>query len=166
MRIAVGVLGGQADLLQELRNLLAAVAGAEVGRVDLQGFANQLAHGHARVERGKRVLKDELHIAPQPGQIGPGDMADVLTVKGHLPLGGVQQPHQQAGKGGFATAGFADDGKGLAPADFQRDITHRLHHRGFCHKSAAAKVFGQPLSRQDHIIAHAVTARFCSSGAK
>ena len=46
-----------------------------------QGFGDNLARGHARVERGERVLKHQLHITASPAQAFACHVRDVFTVQ-------------------------------------------------------------------------------------
>ena len=65
VRVAVVVGRAQTHDLQKLAGLLdpfQAVADPVVVELD----RDILAHGHARIERRQRVLKDDLHLAPEP----------------------------------------------------------------------------------------------------
>ena len=60
VRVAVGVLGGEADALEDLDHGVALAAAApEV--VDRQRLGQRRADPHARVEARERVLEDDLH---------------------------------------------------------------------------------------------------------
>ncbi len=64
VRVALGVLGAQADGLEQLEDALLAL-GLGADAVDAQRLADDVAHAHARVQRGVRVLEDDLHVAAQ-----------------------------------------------------------------------------------------------------
>ena len=49
--------------------------------VDDQRLGHDLAEGHARVERGVRILEDELHVAPVGLQVLAAQLAHVGTLK-------------------------------------------------------------------------------------
>ena len=66
---AVHIGGGQADKIEQFTYTRAALAFI-VHAVDQQGFGNQIAHHHARIERGERVLEDHLHMPPEGFQFG------------------------------------------------------------------------------------------------
>ena len=70
VRIAVGVVGLQAD---ELEQFLDALVDALTLRefVDAQRLADDVADGHARIERRERVLEDDLHR--------PADLAHIAA---------------------------------------------------------------------------------------
>ena len=55
----------------------------------------------------KVALGDEGRLAADLALAQP---AQVDAVEQHVPVGGVDQPDQQAGQGGLARAGRADDG--------------------------------------------------------
>ncbi len=70
---------------------------------------------HARVERGQRILEDDLHLLAarretpslsEPEQIlaGPDDAA----------FGGLDQPQHRTAEGRLAAAGFTDNAQRLA----------------------------------------------------
>jgi hypothetical protein len=89
---------------------------APFGRHDVvQGerFGEQLLHGHARIERGVRVLKDDLHLAPERSQLLLIEGENIATVEAQLARGRLDQPQNEASDGGFAAAGFADQRQGL-----------------------------------------------------
>jgi ABC-type glutathione transport system ATPase component len=58
MRIAPGIAGAEADLLQHLVN--PAPTGGTVEIAVAEGFANELADLHARIQRGIRILEHHL----------------------------------------------------------------------------------------------------------
>ena len=61
VREAVAVLGAEPDRAQQLRDPLLPVG--PVDAVDPQRLGDDLAHGHARVQRRVRVLEDDLDLA-------------------------------------------------------------------------------------------------------
>ena len=64
MRVAIDLLGMQPDLGHHRLDLGLGRRRREVGLEGAQGLADDLAHGHARIERGEGILKDDLHLAP------------------------------------------------------------------------------------------------------
>ena len=61
--IAVGVVGLEPDQLEDVGHLGVDLGPAALA-VDGQRLGDGLAHGHARIERGERVLEDDLDVAP------------------------------------------------------------------------------------------------------
>ena len=114
--------------------------------MDVQSLADDLAHCHAGVQRGGGVLEDNLHLAavgqhidlPALGNLdvllltvltgGPGILslengfAAVLDAAGG---GGVELENGSA-QGGLAAAGLTHQTQGLAPADKEGHVLHRL----------------------------------------
>src|SRR5450759_4409172 len=83
VRVALGVLGAEPDGLEQLEDALLALGlGADV--VDLERLADDVAHAHARVQRGVRVLEDDLHVAAQPLHLGPRGGHDVDALEADL----------------------------------------------------------------------------------
>ena len=127
---AVGVLGVQTHLVQQGLDALLPLllSGAEL--VDVQRFAHDLTHGHARVQGSGGILKDDLHFAPV-GQHVHRDLlravVDGLSVILDAPGGGLVQPDDGASQGGLAAAGLAHQTQGLALEDLQGDGLHGLH---------------------------------------
>ncbi len=78
VRVAVGVIAGEADGLQQVRDRRGGQRPAEQ-RVLL---GEDLADGHPRVERGVRVLEDDLHVGPGLPQLRQRQRRDVAA--GHL----------------------------------------------------------------------------------
>ena len=64
MRIAARVILLHAHAAQRLDHALKALR-ARADAMHQQALANALAHRHARVQRGVRILKDNLHVAAQ-----------------------------------------------------------------------------------------------------
>src|SRR6185437_1540474 len=50
--------------------------------VDQQRLGNNFFYAHARVERGKGILKDDLHIAAQAAKLTGAGGKDIFTVEG------------------------------------------------------------------------------------
>ena len=78
VRPAPQVLGAEPDHLEQRQDTFLQVTGAQIC-VGAQGLRDEAVHGHARVERGIRVLEDDLgvpqHLAActalQPCQVAP-----------------------------------------------------------------------------------------------
>ena len=68
MRIAVGVIGGEADVPQHVGDAILDLA--RVGHaVQAQRIGERAAHGLARIERGVGVLEHHLHGAREAAAI-------------------------------------------------------------------------------------------------
>jgi hypothetical protein len=125
---AVGGIGGQTDKAQQFRDPAPDLAlGPQA--VDAQHLGQRLAHRHPGVERGKRVLKDHLHIPPR-GAAAPGRPgAQVGPVEGDPPRGRLDQPQQAAAQRRLARPGFAHKAQDLAPGDVEGHVIDRDQRR-------------------------------------
>ena len=84
VREPVRMLGREADGAQQLVDALLALVAA-VAAVDAQRLADDVAHGHARVQRRVRVLEDDLHLAPHVAHLAAVERRDVAAVEEDLP---------------------------------------------------------------------------------
>ena len=99
--------------------------------VDHQRLGDQVAHGHARVERAERVLEDHAHLAAQRLHLVLADLGDVdalaiLGAKPDLAVGRVVQPQDRAAGGGFAAAALAHQPQHLLLAQREADAIDGL----------------------------------------
>src|SRR5690242_7652772 len=91
---------------------------------------DRIADRHARVERGIRVLEDDLHLATQ--RADRDAIAHRCPVEHQLARIRDEQMQQQPRQRRLAATGLTDDAEGLALAHRERDAVDRLH------RSAAA----------------------------
>jgi hypothetical protein len=94
MRVAVGEIGGQADLFQRRNGPRPRLGPAEPGFKGRQRAADDAGQRHPRVKRAYRVLEHDLHLAPAAGA-SVGDPAHVLPLPQHLARRGFDQPQQR-----------------------------------------------------------------------
>ena len=81
-----------------------------------------------RIEGVERVLEHHLKMTHRLClAFLHGDIGQILPVQDNLPLCRLLQPHQDLREGGFAAAGFANDGDGFRLARIEIDILVRLH---------------------------------------
>ena len=111
MRVAVHMLRLQAHLLQQFpHSRFEFIAFGDA--VDLQRFAHNVHHGHARTKRREGVLENNGHIAPEffhllGGNIGNIDQI-VIGTKQDFAFGRVESTQNEAPGGCFATARLAN----------------------------------------------------------
>ncbi|MNM10703.1 hypothetical protein D3C81_208360 [compost metagenome] len=124
VRVALVVLGAQADLLHHLLHFVAALGLAQRG-VDQQRFGQLVTDLLPWVERGVGALEHHLHVAAQL-------LALALAGAFHFGAGNLQRAGrrlfdqgQGAGQGRLAAAGLADHGQGLAGLQFERHAIQR-----------------------------------------
>src|SRR5665647_2111321 len=120
VRVALGVLGAEPDGLEQLEDALLAL-GLGTDLVDLERLADDVAHAHARIQRGVRVLEDDLHVAAQPLHLRPRGSHDVDTLEGDRAGRRRDEPQHGAPRGGLAAAALADQTQGLALLDREAD---------------------------------------------
>ncbi len=85
----------------------------------LQRLADDGADGEPRIERGVRVLEDDLHVAPQRAQCLAAQPSDVGTLEPDFARTRLDQPQDAAAGGRLAAARFADQPQRLALADVE-----------------------------------------------
>ena len=126
VRIAIGVLGSEANLLQESAH--ARVSRRTLGQlVNREPFTNDRADGHTRVEGRDRILEDDLHIASQFAQLRRAHRAHIPALESDLTGRWLDETENRSTGGGLSAAGFADYSESLAPRDVEGDIVHCLH---------------------------------------
>ncbi len=126
VRVAVVVLGVEPDHFHDLAHATSPLhLRAEL--VNAQRLADDRAHRTARVQRGVRILKDDLHVAPERSQLAPRPAGDVLPVVDDLPAGGLDQASDEARESRLPAAGLTHQSERLSSLHFERDIIHRVH---------------------------------------
>ena len=121
MGIAIDDIGGQTDPREHVGDGCTTLLAIHLRRMDAQRFGDDLAHGHARIETGERILKDDLHIAPQ-GPHGRDRLAlDGTTEPDHLPFGDRHETQNGACERRLAAARLADDAERFACAQLEID---------------------------------------------
>src|ERR1017187_8529741 len=108
VRVAVVVLGVQADPVHQLLHALLALARAGLQPVDHERIGDDPADRLARVQRRVGVLEDHLHLAADRLQPRAPQLRDVATLEAHLARRRVEQPSDQAGRRALAAARLAD----------------------------------------------------------
>jgi hypothetical protein len=159
VRVAPGVLGQQADDIEELAHALLA-RGLVADLVHVERLGEDLAHRHARVERGIGILEDDLHVAAHPPQVALAEVGDLLALEAHRAPGRVHQAEHEAAGRRLAAARFAHQRQGLAAGDLEAHVLDGAHHAD---QPAADDAGGdgemlyEAVDRQDRDVAHAAT---------
>ena len=104
-----------------------------------QGFANDGADVHARVERGIGVLKDDLDVAAQQAEFAGLQRPDVAAFKMNLARGRLDQAQHATPGGRLAAAGFADQPEGFAALDVKIDAVDGMDAAALAAEQAAFK---------------------------
>ena len=126
-----------------------------MGAVIAHRLGHLIAQNHLRIERGKRILKDHLHIAPGLAQGTARQAKHIGPVEHHLARLRLNQTQQGPPGRGFAATGFPHKAQRLAPVYMERDIFDRMDLRhGPAEKPALdRKAGGQVADLQQHLIA-------------
>ena len=90
--------------------------------IDDQRLGDDVFNAHARIERGVRILENNLHAPPQLAQLSCRDGEEVVAIERNCARVGFDEAQQQASDGAFSGAGFADDAERLAAFDVEGDI--------------------------------------------
>ena len=120
--------------------------------VHRQRLGQDLAHRHARVERGIGVLEDDLHVPAQAAQRVLAEVGDLLALEADRARGRLHQAqHQPAGRR-LAAARFADQRQRLAAGDLEAHVLDRAHQADHLAADSAAadrEVLDQTVDLQD-----------------
>ena len=90
--------GRQPHLIEEFRYSTIAFGASELG-MDDQRLTHAGSDRGQRVERGVRILEDELHPAPKCAQACALDVGDVLAPEQHPAARDRHQPQEHPGQG-------------------------------------------------------------------
>src|SRR4029077_16319283 len=135
MREAAHLQAAQPDLVEQRSDplfLFLAVGDS----VHLQRLTDDVAGRHTRVQRGKRILEDNLHLASVRPQRGLTQPSDVLTVEPDRARSRLDQPQDRPRHGRLAAAAFADEPQGFPLVDRKADTVDRIDVSGGTAKQA------------------------------
>src|SRR6266446_8474077 len=145
VRIASHMIRLQADGLQQIHHTLFKLPPGFRQPVNDQGFANDRADVHARIERCIRVLKDNLDVAAQDAKLACLQRSDILAFKMDLAPGRFDQAKHATPGGRFTTAGCANQPEGFAAVDVKIDTVDSMDAASLTAEQAAPerKFLGQ-----------------------
>src|SRR3954463_694226 len=123
----IAIAGGRlkSDLGERLVDRPVAL-GFAADAMDFQPFAHDLAHRHARAERTKRVLEDDLHLPAERPQLALAELLQILPVEPYAALAPLEA-QQGKTQGRLARARLAHQSDGVAFAERDADAVDRLH---------------------------------------
>ena len=113
VRIAVEHLAGEPDGLEQRAHFLD-LLGPRADAVHEQRLAHDLAHRHARIERGVGVLEDRLHVAAELEQLRLRRVREVLAFEEHAARRRVFEAHDGAPERRLSAPRFAHEPERLA----------------------------------------------------
>src|SRR6266849_8338761 len=137
VRIASHMIRLQTDGLEQIHDTLFKLPPGFRQLVNDQGFANDRADVHARIERCIRVLKDNLDVAAQDAKLAGLQRPDILAFKMYLAPGRFDQAKHATPGSRFATAGFANQPERFAALDVKIDAVARMGAAGSAAEQAA-----------------------------
>ncbi len=154
VRITSHVIRLQTDGLEQIHDTLFKLASGFRQLVNDQGFANDRADVHARIERCIGVLKDNLDVAAQDAKLAGRQRPDILAFKMYLAPGRFDQAKHAAPGGRFTTAGFANQPEGFAALDVKVDTVDRMDAAGLTAEQAALEreLLGQVPDSEQRLI--------------
>src|SRR4029078_1477225 len=91
-----------------------------------QALADDVADGHPRVQRSKRVLEDDLHPAPERPELAVGHCPDGATAEDHLAGGGLREAEDGPAERRLSAAGLTDEAEDLARLHLEVDAVDRI----------------------------------------
>src|SRR5262249_61506479 len=94
--------------------------------VDGEWLGDRASHAHARIQRGERILEDDLHPLTRGPQSRGRQRDEVVALEADAAGRRLDEPQDQPSGGGFTTAGLADEAKDLAALDREADAVHRV----------------------------------------
>src|SRR5262249_40480927 len=119
----------QATDREQLAHALQSADAFGLDAVHEQRLADDLLHGHARIERAERVLEHGLHMAPARLRAARIEGRDVRLLEQDLARRRLLQLQQAAADRRFPAARFTDQAEGLAAANGKTDSVDRLDLR-------------------------------------
>ena len=158
VRVARHVLPAHPHQLQQLADPVPQVLPRQ-HLVDLERLGDDALQRHPRVQRGERVLEDDLHLGADElhllvVQLIDAHRAQVWIVERDLSAGRLKQAQDRAAGGRLAAAAFAHQSQGLALLDVKADPVHRLDMADhFSHQAAVdGKVLFQVLDLEQDVV--------------
>jgi hypothetical protein len=95
-----------------------------------QRLGNDIADLAPRIERGNRVLEDELHATAHQPQGIALHRCEILAIEPHPARGRTAQLQYGPAERRFPATGFADQTERLAAGDLQADARHSVNGLG------------------------------------
>jgi hypothetical protein len=127
VRVSTRVLRPEPHVLEQRRHPSATLGAPGADRVHGQDLEERVRDRDAWVERGVRVLEDDLDALAQSGQISRRRPQDVEPVELDAAPRDGHEPQDRPGRGRLAAAGFTDEGERLSPVDVEADASHGFH---------------------------------------
>ena len=152
VRVAVPELLAQPDRVEQLRHARFQLRAAG-DAVEPDRLADDLATGHARVERGVRILEDDVHATAEGPQLAPREVRDVLAVEPDRPVRRLEQPVDAVADGRLAAARLADEAEHLARRKREGDAVDGVDDAAAAgHSPSQREVLDQPIDLEHRCV--------------
>ena len=125
VRIAPRVSRRESDLLQHLRHPRLPVPFGKA--VQRERLGERLSDRHSRIERGERILENDLQRPPVLPHFVFRQRGQFDSVEPHLAERRFEKPQHEPPGGRLPAAGFADQGQRVAGREIEIDAVHRAH---------------------------------------
>lgn len=93
--------------------------------MDDQWLRDDVLHPVTGIEGGKRILENDLHIAPEAAHFTGTGGEQVAAFEMNIAGGGFNQAQDQATQRALSRSGFSHQAEGLARLDVERDVIDR-----------------------------------------
>ena len=126
--IAVDKALSKTDGVHELEHAVFDLVLVRQDFIEPDGLGNDLVDRLLGVERGIRILEDDLHILAHVPHLGFRELGDILSFKEHLAGGRLNETKNGPARRGLAAAGLADQPQRLAALQVEADVVDRVQH--------------------------------------
>ena len=92
--------------------------------VDKEGLADCFTDGHARIQRGVGVLKDDLHLSSHSLHLHTAELGHINAVKQNLAGCRFVQAEDRPSHAGLSATGLTNNAQRFTPPDGKRNIVH------------------------------------------
>ena len=143
VRIAVDLVRQQPHAIHHLAHPFRDLGLGRFWEMGDQRLGDDLADGHARIQRSQGILEDHLHIAAQAAQFAGFGLEDVgLAHPQSAAVARRNHADHRPRQGGLAAAGFADHAQRFAGEQVEADAVHglQLARRGPRHAALPANI--------------------------
>src|SRR5207244_8193872 len=123
---------GEADEIEQLANPERPLMTRRCP-VNLEWLDDDLLDRHERVEGGERILKDDLHVAPQWLQLARRQIVDISALEVHCPAGWREQTQHEPADRRLSAAALPNQAEDLANPDGEIDPADRIDRGGSSH---------------------------------
>jgi hypothetical protein len=126
MWIAIDMLNTQADQTQQMQDTASFLGIILSQMMHFEGATQNLHDGLARIERTVRILKYQLDCLANVQHAIRRHVEEILAVKNHLAVRGLDKPGDESGRRRLAAPAFPHQSEGLTLLDKEADIVDRL----------------------------------------